>query len=90
MARELYAIANFLEAQVTLTNVESDHDLSKVDPNAVVHTGGKDGNYCLIPQCSGPEYFQDHHMLVEGGRVKVSSPWPCGPTMRRDTGSITA
>jgi hypothetical protein len=68
--RKLYAIANFLGAQVTLSNVEEPGDLAKIDPNAVTRTGGKDGDYCLIPQCSGSEYFAEHHMSVEADTEK--------------------
>lgn len=30
-----------------------------------MHTGGTDGDFIRIPDCSGSEYYADHHILIQ-------------------------
>lgn len=64
MATQLYILANNSSQDIVLTSTETADDTSPVDAVTVGHTGGKDGNYCNIPDCSASQYFDGHHMLI--------------------------
>ena len=72
MAIHLWVVSNVMSSAAVLTNTEHDYDKTNIPAVSVVHTGGKDGNFIRIPDCSGSEYYADHHILVEAGSWKVA------------------
>jgi hypothetical protein len=72
MATQLYAVANLTAQYATLTSTEDSKDTVVLDPGSVVHTGGADGDYCKIPDCSERKYFQAHHMSIKGGTLDIA------------------
>lgn len=66
MPGKLYIIANAAAVGLNFANTESPPDDLTVDLNTIVYTGGKDGDYCLIPTCESAEDFDAHHMSVAG------------------------
>lgn len=64
MAQRLYAIANTTGQDATYTSTEYSSDGCKVPKNAVTHTGGKDGDYVTIADCSDSTYFNAHHCTI--------------------------
>jgi hypothetical protein len=72
MATQLYATANLTAQNATLTSTESYKDTTPLDPVSVVRTGGSDGDYCKIPDCSESKYFDEHHLSVKGGSFHIA------------------
>jgi hypothetical protein len=75
MATQLYILANDTPQNVTLTNTETSSDTAAVNTLTVVHTGGKDGDYCKIPDCSAAKYFDAHHMSITAKAADGSVVW---------------
>jgi hypothetical protein len=73
MATQLYILANSTAQNVILTNTESDSDTTAANTLTVAHTGGKDGDYCNIPDCSEEKYFAGHHMSITSDQTDVES-----------------
>lgn len=65
MATRLWVVANATGSDALLTNTEHDYDTTNISKSSIVHTGGRDGNFIRIPDCSGPEYYADHHLLIK-------------------------
>jgi hypothetical protein len=72
MAIYLEVVANPTAASAVLTNTEYSYDQTNIAANSVVHTGGKDGNYIRIPDCSGSEYYKEHHILIKNSSWAVA------------------
>lgn len=72
MARKLVVLANMLDTQGTLSNTEHEYDSISISPKSVAHTGGKDGDFIRIPDCSSSEYYKDHHLLIDFGNEKIA------------------
>lgn len=51
MAHRLFALANATGANASLTSTEHSWDNCPIAPG-VTHTGGRDGDFILIPDCS--------------------------------------
>lgn len=65
MAKYLTVVGNTWNAPIRLTNTESEGDTYNIQSGDLVHTKGG-GSNLSIPNCSGVNYFKDHHMLIEG------------------------
>lgn len=61
--RHLICVANFFDYPLNLTNTENADDDTWLESMHLKLTGGADGDYINIPDCSGEEYFKDHHLL---------------------------
>jgi len=72
MAIKLEVVANPTSSSAVLINTEHSYDQTGIAANSVVHTGGKNGNYIRIPDCSGSEYYQDHHILISNSNWTIS------------------
>ncbi|HKB64391.1 MAG TPA: hypothetical protein VKC61_00955 [Pyrinomonadaceae bacterium] len=66
MPGKLYIIANATGVGLNFANTESPGDDLTVDKLTIAYSGGKDGDYCLIPTCESPGDFDAHHMSVAG------------------------
>lgn len=64
MPGKLYIIANATNGVVNFANTESVPDALKLTANAIMYSGGKDGNFCDIPTCESPGDFAKHHMSL--------------------------
>src|SRR5438067_4399016 len=69
MPGKLYIIANATGGTVNFANTESpglspEGDGLAIGANTVVYSGGKDGDYCLIPTCEDSGDFDAHHMSL--------------------------
>lgn len=73
MATQLYVLANRTTTDVQFTNTETAADSTPANALTMVHTGGKDGDYCNIPDCSDETYFKAHHMSVTS--TDAENPW---------------
>ncbi len=72
MAIYLEVVANPTTSSADLTNTEHSCDQTSIAANSVVHTGGADGNYIRIPDCSGSEYYKDHHILIKNSSWSIA------------------
>ena len=64
MAERLWAVGNATPDLAHLTNTEHKDDACDIPANSVVHTGGKDGDFVRIPDCSDSRYFDAHHITI--------------------------
>ncbi len=64
MAHILYAVANATGDEASLTSKEHPGDDGAIAGLGVTHTGGKDGNWIFLPDCSDSGYWKDHHIKV--------------------------
>lgn len=64
MAQRLFAITNTTGQDATYSSTEYSKDRCAVPKNSVTHTGGSDGDYVKIADCSDSTYFSGHHCTV--------------------------
>lgn len=65
MATKLFAVANATGQDAMLTSSENPGtDNCAIPAFEITHTGGKDGNFIRIPDCSDSGYWGDHHITV--------------------------
>jgi hypothetical protein len=64
MATRIYSITNVTTQDAQLLNKEAPSDSTPINTLTIAHTGGKDGDYSKIPDCSDAKYFDAHHMYV--------------------------
>ena len=64
MAKYLTVVGNASDSPIRLTNTESERDTCEIQTSELMHTKGG-GSNLSIPNCSGVNYFKDHHMLVQ-------------------------
>jgi hypothetical protein len=64
MATQLRSITNVTTQNALFTNQENTSDTTPVNTFTIAHTGGKDGDYSNIPDCSDASYYDKHHMTV--------------------------
>ena len=74
MAHRLFAVANATGVPASLTSTEHPGDNCPI-PQGVTHTGGSDGNFIFIPDCSDSNYWADHHITVAGASGWAVSFW---------------
>lgn len=60
----LWAVGNMTTVDATLSSTNGDGDTCVIHAGTVRHTGGDDNNYIKIPDCSGPQWFADHHITI--------------------------
>lgn len=63
MAKYLTVVGNTSDSRIRLTNTESEGDTYEIQMGDLVHTKGG-GSNLSIPNCSGVNYFMEHHMLI--------------------------
>ena len=63
MAHRLFAVANATKVTASLTSTEHPGDNCSLGIG-VTHTGGSDGDFIFIPDCSDSNYWADHHITV--------------------------
>ncbi|CUI08591.1 hypothetical protein LXA47_17410 [Massilia sp. P8910] len=63
----LVAVANATQYAATLTSTNnSPKDNSQFSLFSTGFTGGTDKDNIKIPQCSGPQWYEGHHILITG------------------------
>ena len=72
MAQRLRSVNNATSSDAVLTNTEHDYDRTDIPALHIVRTGGKDGDFIRIPDCSGSEYYDDHHILIKSENWTVA------------------
>lgn len=65
MATKLVVVANLTEFDLFMTSSENPVDTIKIPAGSMVHTGGGEGDYVRIPDCSGEKFYKEHHILFE-------------------------
>jgi hypothetical protein len=63
MAHVLFAVANATGAPASLTSTENPGDNCPI-PVGITHTGGNDGDWIYLPDCSDSTYWAAHHITV--------------------------
>jgi hypothetical protein len=58
----LWAIGNATSKTASFSSTNGDN--GPLPANAITHTGGSDGDYIQMPDCSGSNYFSDHHISI--------------------------
>ncbi|NHZ82351.1 hypothetical protein F2P44_24160 [Massilia sp. CCM 8695] len=58
----LWAIGNASNIAASFSSTNG--DTGALPANAITHTGGSDGDYIRMPDCSGSQYFADHHISI--------------------------
>ena len=58
----LWAIGNATNSAAHFTSTNG--DAGALPANAITHTGGSDGDYIRVPDCSDSSYFQGHHIAI--------------------------
>ncbi|UOD32308.1 hypothetical protein INH39_11930 [Massilia violaceinigra] len=61
--QKLWIIANATNQQASFSSTNGDS--GNCPAYSVTHTGGTDGNYIQIPDCSGSQWYNDHRILVQ-------------------------
>lgn len=64
MAQNLWAIGNATGTSATWRSTEYAGDQTSLPADAVAHTGGGDGNFVKIADCSDSNYFPGHHCTI--------------------------
>lgn len=72
MAKKIWALANATDGTVTFSSTEHPQDTRVAPPFTNIHTGGDDGNFSKIADCSAEKYYNDHHMTVAGPNVNLT------------------
>ncbi len=63
--QQIYAIGNATGVGARLTSVYYPQDNCGIPSGVITHTGGTDGDYIRVPDCSGSQWYPDHHILVQ-------------------------
>ncbi|MES2825202.1 MAG: hypothetical protein V4732_16480 [Pseudomonadota bacterium] len=63
--QQMYAIANCTGSDANLTSTVSSSDNCSIPAGVITHTGGSDGDYIRVPDCSGSEWYPEQHILVQ-------------------------
>ena len=58
----LWALGNATDTAANFSSTNGDQ--GSLPANVITHTGGSDGDYIQVPDCSGSDYFDDHHISV--------------------------
>lgn len=58
----LWAIGNATNSSASFSSTNGDK--GSLPANAITHTGGSDGDYIQVPDCSASGYFGDHHISI--------------------------
>jgi hypothetical protein len=65
MATRLFAVANATDKPASLSSTEHpDTDDCPIPALEVTHTGGKDGDFIRVPDCSDSTYWREHHITI--------------------------
>jgi hypothetical protein len=70
--KRLFLMTNDTDKTAILTNLKHESDTTKVPRITMTHTGGADGDYCVIPNCANASDFSSDHMVVEGEGFKIA------------------
>lgn len=70
--KRLFLMTNDTNETAILTNLKHKSDTTEVPLITMMHTGGADGDYCVIPNCSNASDFSSDHMVVEGKGFKIA------------------
>jgi hypothetical protein len=62
MTQHIYWLSNQTPFTLYFENSQSSADATSALPGVDVMTGGADGNYCNVPDCSAQPYFYANHM----------------------------
>jgi hypothetical protein len=62
MTQHIYWLSNQTPFTLYFENSQSSADATSAPPGTDVMTGGADGNYCNVPDCSAQPYFYANHM----------------------------
>lgn len=65
MAQRLVAVGNTSSSAARLTSTEHPQDDCDIPAYSITHTGGSDDDYIKIPDCSGSQYYAEHHILIQ-------------------------
>lgn len=64
--KRFYLITNSTITNATFKNTANTSDTASALQISMVHTTGKDGDYCRVPDCSDQDNFDSNHMTVKG------------------------
>jgi hypothetical protein len=59
---QLYAVGNATGVDAKLTSTNG--DTAAIPHGVITHTGGSNGDYIRIPDCSGSQWYATHHILI--------------------------
>ncbi len=62
--QRLWAVGNATGADAKLTSTINSGDNCAIGKGVITHTGGSGGDYIRIPDCSGSQWYADHHLLI--------------------------
>lgn len=71
----LVAIANATQYNATMTSTNGSGDGVQIPAFNNAFTGGSDNNNIHIPECSGEQYYQKHHILIQGMNASGGVAW---------------
>jgi hypothetical protein len=72
MSKRFYLITNATNIPATFTNTANIQDTVPLLAKSMTHTGGKDGDYCLIPTCTSEANFTSNHMQVLAPELNIA------------------
>jgi hypothetical protein len=70
VTQHIYWFSNQTPYTVYFDNSQSAPDATSAQPFQAVMTGGANGDYCNVPDCSGQQYFYQYHMTLFGVDVE--------------------
>jgi hypothetical protein len=69
--KKFYLVTNGTGVPATFKNTANVDDTVPTPANSMTHTGGKDGDYCIIPTCTSESNFTSNHMEVVGSGLNI-------------------
>jgi hypothetical protein len=63
--QRLWAVGNATGLNANLTSTNGNQDSAKLPLGGITHTGGQNGDYIQIPDCSGSQWYDGHHILIQ-------------------------
>ncbi|GKS87491.1 hypothetical protein AVMA1855_25085 [Acidovorax sp. SUPP1855] len=63
--QKITTIYNGTGVNATLNSVYYPGDNCNLPNRQVTHTGGSDGDYIRVPDCSGSQWYATHHILLQ-------------------------
>lgn len=65
MARKLISVTNNTGSDAFLTSTVSNDDDCAIPNQQTTHTGGSDGDFIYLPDCSDSGYWPDYHITIK-------------------------
>lgn len=70
--KKFYLVTNGTSIPTQFSNTANSNDNVPIKALSMCHTGGKDGDYCRIPTCTGESDFANNHISIVGPGINIA------------------